>query len=211
MSSRDKASLITVAALLCVVVFIFAVHFGMKKLPWQAIIAIVYLVQGFIFMPKVAERYYNVNESEIGISKYVPLWNELQIFEPAIAVLSQFSMIITVILLAMSKLPLSIVGKFLGLRSTLAWGYNLTVVFIIALAITNFIFGFGFCKVLKNVNFMTIDCIGESVSKVELVYYVLLMLPVIRVCPIAAISDKLRVLVRCGYGTEEVQEFIEES
>lgn len=211
MSSRDKTSLITLVAIICVIAFGIVVHFGMSRIPWQIIIAVVYVIQCFLFMPKLAERYYSMNEAEIGISKYVPVWNELQIFDPVVALVSQVSIAITAVVFGLSKLPLEIVGRFLDIRSTLAWGYNMTVVFIIMLVITNFVIGFGFCRVLKNVNFMTMDCVGESVSKFELVYYVLLMLPVIRVCPIAAVSDKLRVLERCGYGMEEPQEFIEES
>lgn len=210
MSRRDKEKLIIIGSTVAVIAFVITIILGSSLIPWGVVAAIAAVAQCFLVVPRVASGYYELNQATIGSVRYIPIVNEIQIFSPIVAKLAIGGCILVALVFGLSCLPLSVVGAVLPMKSTIAWGYNTIVVGVMLLVILNFIFAIGLCSVLRNVNLMVLDCVGEKTSTLEVAFYVLMMLPVLRVCSLMSLLIKINMLIRFGYGTQETEEFIEE-
>lgn len=210
MSQTDKNKLTVLGIVILLILFIITVHYGMSFVPWYIIAVIAAVGEGFIYMPKISSSYHRLNNLDAPKSRFIPIWSEIQIMDPVYAKMCLGSIAISVLCLIGTQLPLEIISSFFSMRTTMAWGYNSLVVFICVLIVTNFIFGFGLCKILRAVNCMLLDCIGEPVWKLECVFYIVMLLPFIRVCALSMLNNKIDTLLNFGYGKEEIKKFIEE-
>jgi len=210
MSTRDKNKLIGFGAVIALILFCFCVHYGMLFVPLWAVTVIAVIVQCFFIVPSVMEKRYRLYSLESPrMFRFVPIVNEALVFDSPYSVISLASLPVCAVVFLVSKIPLSVVGDVLGMRATLAWGYNWTVIFVLVVVATNFIYGYGWCAVLRSTNSMLFECVGGRASKWEAGFYVLLLLPFVRIGPLMMVRSKMDSLFEFGYGTQETQTFKE--
>lgn len=210
MSRKDKDKLLILGTFVGVILLVITFYFGSKVVPWY-VIAIAVLVAEFgYFAPKVCKDYYELNKVKIGVSRWVPLYNELCMMEPhcVTATLVAGGAALTIFLVRF--IPNTVIGSLFGIKAGMFWGYNTVPIFIMALVVLDIIFGIGLCKVFRQVNYMIFDYTKAHVAKIECIYYLLLLLPLVRVCAIAALYSKTQMLIKTGYGYQDDQKFTQQ-
>lgn len=210
-SKCDRERLFVLLGFIFLISFCFAVHYGLSLVPWEILGGIAALVQMFYVMPQIVQRYYSLNKLEVTKQRYIPIWNEVMVCPSKIAYVALGGIVITAIAALLINFPLDIVGKFLGMHTTIAWGYNCTVATIIFMVITHFVLAVGLSIMFRCTNIMVYQCVGERpVWWIEWIYYVILFIPLVQIASLLAISNKQNTLIKFGFGLEENVKYVEE-
>ncbi len=191
MNKKDKdkiLKLLIITGLIAVTVFFM---FGLSRLSVQIILAVVVLLHYLFIAPNLCGHLYALYDQQIGITKWIPVVNEIQMFSGANYYAALAMSLISVIVFLLRFVPGSAVGSVFGLKAGMFWGYNITAVFIAVLVVTSFVFGFGFCRLLHQLNVLVMERYSASAGKLEtIVCYVLLLVPFIRICPLMVMWTK---------------------
>lgn len=191
MSKKDKEKmlkLLAVASLITITIFFM---FGLGSLPVYLILACVVLLHYVVVAPSLCKHIYSLYEQPLGFVRWIPIANEIELFSGGSYYAALIMSIFSVLVFLLRFLPNSVIGSLFGLRAGMFWGYNITAVLIVVLVITNFVFGFGFCRLLHELNVMVMDRYSAPAGKLEtLVCYVLLLIPFIRICPLMTMWTK---------------------
>lgn len=210
MSNRDRNKLIILGTALVLILMSIAFVVGTKIIPISIVVGATLIIQCFILAPSCNKGYCRVYSVEPKVSRYIPIWNEIQILSPITAIGTFIALLLSLCVFGVSKVPLSVIYKISGLHSMVNWGYNCVVVAIIILVIADFILGCGLIGVLRNVNAITSELFDGQISKVEIAYYFLAFIPFLRICYFIALNQKLKTLLDSNLLGEEDNEFEEE-
>ena len=191
MSKKDKEKilkLLIITGLIAVTIFFM---FGLGRLSVQIILAVVVFLHYLFIAPNLCGHLYALYDQPVGITKWIPVVNEIQMFSGANYYAALAMSLISVIVLLLRFVPSSVVGSVFVLQAGIFWGYNITAVLIAVLVVTSFVFGFGFCRLLHELNVLVMDRYSASAGKLEtIVCYVLLLVPFIRICPLMVMWTK---------------------
>lgn len=198
MNKKDKEQLLIVVFILAYILIALAFIFGTKIIPVQWISAAILLVQTFYIIPEVVRLYYNANGSKIGISRFIPFYQEICIFTPKIAVITLVTLIGGGISLLGIFVPYEVRASILGEHFALNSGYYCIRVAAVFFVLYDIFVGVGFSGVYRNIKNMLADLSKSylKASKFEMLCYVLLFLPVIRCAGLTFFFDKLNRLVK---------------
>lgn len=210
MSKKDKYKLLVLGAFIGMIALAILFYKGSRILPWYIVISVVLLAEFVYFAPRVCSNYYKLNKITIGFSKWVPLYNELRMMNSSWVNATVITFGVTCVLCALRFVPNSVIGKIFGFRAGMFWGYNIMPFIIIALVVLNIVFGLGLCAVFRNINSMIYEHLHTQSSRLEGIYYFLLLLPLVRICALATMLDKTQILLRTGYGYQDEQIFIKQ-
>lgn len=190
---RDQIVIIlaTVAAICLAVVFVVATDI----IPWWLLIGIVAVCQFVFVMPALCRDYYKINDSSAGFWRFIPLFNEIQMFSSGYAILAAVSTVFCIVVLLSSFVFTDLVGAIFGLKAGMFWSANCIVFFIICAVITNFIYAFGLCGVMRKVDMMSFDLLHIPSTKSDYIYYFLMMIPFIRLCSLFTLWDRVKILM----------------
>lgn len=210
MTKKDKEAFVIVFGLCGMVVFSILSCLYSSKIPWQLILFGVLIVQFVFVLPSLCKSYYKINQAEVGNWRFIPLWNEIQMFDSKFAIIAIIATVISFVILLSVFIPINIIEMILGSKMALTWGYNVLVIFIVAIFITNFIYSFGLCGVLRNLNLMAFEKLNSRTGIFENVYYLLLLIPFIRVCSLIIMRSKANMLLEAGVGDEKEVKFVKQ-
>lgn len=210
MSSRDKNKLIILGALIgCILISVFFI-FATKAVPIWLVVGILVFLECFVLVPMVSSKYYEVHGMKDSWTRWIPIWNEIQIVDPKAAYGTLICGILAVLALVASKLPLDVVAKIFSLQTMFSWGSNCMVFSFIFLAVANLFLGLGIMGVLKSVNRRLIEKLNVRFNAgIEAVYCVLALIPFVRLGTLVTINQKLDSLIQ-SIATERKQEFVRE-
>lgn len=208
MSSKDKNGLIILATTVGLIILCVFFYFSTLAIPAWILAAGSLILQCFVCVPAVSEKYYKVYKSRIGMSRYVPLWNEISLMSSGVAVTVVIEVVVLVLTFIASRIPISVVGSVLGVQAGIQWGYNCVVIMIVLLIALDLTIGFGLSGVLKNVNRMLATELSIRFTVIEGVYYLLAFIPCVRVCFFVAVNDKLKSLLVALQKGSVKQEFV---
>ena len=110
MNKKDKDKLFILAFILVYIGLFIAFCLGTVKIPFTWLIISVLLIHYVILLPRADRLYYQVHESQIGCSRFIPIWNEISIFSGKWAIMS----LISYVLVTLSALALFVPSSFLA-------------------------------------------------------------------------------------------------
>lgn len=116
---------------------------------------------------------------------------------------------ICIFVLALMLVPGRILESVLGPARAMQWGFNVMAVFIVLVVVTNFIYAFGLCGVLRNANLICYEQLNFEATKLEFIYYLLLLVPIIRICGLLNIRDKVNLLLNANIGYRDESKFVQ--
>lgn len=210
MNKKDKLQL----QQLGIIGFIFAfaaICLGFtKKIPWGYIAIAVLAIQYVFVAPKLCSKYYKLHEQNIGFQRFIPVWNELQMFSGWVFYASLVATIIAAVSVLATQIPNDVIGGIFGLKAGMFWGYNSSAVAIIIVFIASCFYGIGFCQVLFNINMFILELYDTEAGKLETVAYSLvLFVPFLRIGPMLGMWSKVVALARLDK-KEDTSVFIEQ-
>ncbi len=208
MRKIDINQLISGFAIIFFVMVAYFMCMGTRNIPWVVIVTVVLVVQYVFVIPSLCKSYYIINQENAGLWRYIPLWNEIQMFSHNYAVVSSIATVACAALFCLRFLPSSVIGGIFGDRAGMMWGYSATVIFIIALVVTNFIYAFGLCSVMRNVNTISYEHLNVKTSKVEGIYYFMMMIPLLRLGSLLNLRDKVKILQFSNYGYKDDTKYV---
>jgi hypothetical protein len=183
---------------------------GLKNVPVTWIGVGILVMQYFVLLPIICDKYYKAYNNKIGISRFIPIWNEISLFNGKVAVLSLVSYVLLLCVGLTVLIPSSVIDSVFGdyvMFNFYVWVMRAEIILVIFNAV---ITGIGYLSVNRNVNQLHSNLIGKDtkISFVEVVFYVLYFVPIIRVAPVSHLLDRLNKLVVLNnyrYVQEDVQ------
>lgn len=204
MNRKDRDNMLILGTLLSFIILFLFFNFITKKMYFIVIAGIIMCIQTFVIIPFICKYYYEVNKFEIGLSRFIPFYQELTIFPKPLANILACMWIGAAILFMIITLgsKSGLIGTIFGLEIIVnieqSFGDILANLLAIIIIVSNFMIGAGFTQVRKDVNRIDIEFSGyvKKRSAVELLYYVLLYIPIMRVVPLCNIWNTLLKLVK---------------
>lgn len=213
MNQNDQNKFVILGFLLGVIALFAFFTYTTKSLPTWIFITLIFAVQTFIVTPMVCKYYYQVNDSEIGFSRFIPFYQNVCIFNqiPAIMVVVIF---VIMLVAAIGFLPLDIFIAILGEHNAMQLGTIAANTEIIMAVLYNVVTGVGLFSVFRDVNYIDLQFTGNSRhSKSEVINYFLIFIPCIRCIALSMLLNRLMKLAKLNDyrvgDDEEVDEYYE--
>lgn len=214
MNENDKNKFIILGFLLGAIgLFAFFV-FSTKLIPIWIFCSLIVGVQTFFITPAICKLYYSVNDSEIGISRFIPFYQNICIFGQVSATIALIILVL-MLLAGLGFLPLgffqTLFGEYVALNMST---YALRVELLLLVAY-NIVVGIGFFGVFRDVNLIHLRFMDTNKhSKFEVVYYILLFIPIIRGVSLSSLYNRLYSLEKLNqysqYNSDEDEELFED-
>lgn len=208
MSSKDKGSIVVVISIGLAILGSILIPRNTVNIPWVIVVAILLLVQYVFILPNLCENWYKVNQAKAEFWRYIPLINEIQMFDRTPALLASILTGLCCFVLVLLLIPTSVLSAVFGDTMAMGWGFNVIAIFIVLAVITNFVYAFGLCGVLRSANMICYEQLNSEPTKTEFIYYLMLMLPFIRICGLLNIRDKINLLVSANVGYKDESKFV---
>lgn len=193
MSRKDRESLLIVAFFVACIALVFVVFFTSRSINPIYLAGALVFMEVFIMFPIIDKWYYHAMSSKIGVSRFIPIWNELCLFSPKIATTTIVLWVVEAILFLFSLLNIEFYESFLGAHLAM----NVTdfiirglIIVFIALAVVR---GIGLCQVCNATNRMVSDLLGVQyrIKVTTILAYVSLFIPIVRITGIGLIYNNL--------------------
>mgnify|MGYP002798534839 CR=1 FL=1 len=193
MSRKDRESLLIVAFFVACIALVFVVFFTSRSINPIYLAGALVFMEVFIMFPIIDKWYYHAMSSKIGVSRFIPIWNELCLFSPKIATTTIVLWVVEAILFLFSLLNIEFYESFLGAHLAM----NVTdfiirgfIIVFIALAVVR---GIGPCQVCNATNRMVSDLLGVQyrIKVTTILAYVSLFIPIVRITGIGLIYNDL--------------------
>lgn len=210
MNENDKNKFLILGFLVGVIALFAFFTFSTKMLPVWIFIALIFAVQTFIIVPMICKYYYNVNDSYIGFSRFIPFYQNICIFSrvPAILICIVFALML---IAGIGLIPLDIFQTILGEYRVLQLSTISINAEIILILIYNIITGIGYFGVFRDVNLIHLQFTNTTKhSRFEVVNYILLFIPCIRCIALSMLLNRLTVLDKLNNYRIDEDEEIEE-
>lgn len=196
MNKSDKDKLVI---LLVIVLYIAMTVFfirGTKKIPWYLIIISLVAIEYLIAQPRLCKLYYQANNQQIGFTRFIPVWNEVAIFEQVDAILALVSYLVLALVFILFFLPADTVVSLMGEHIALNYGTYVIRAIFICLLINSIIVGIGFLHVTRNIKIMHKTLThGYANFSTGIITVVFGFLPIIRTLAVMNLMNALTKLV----------------
>lgn len=194
---EDKTKLFIVCITVVIIAIIATIYFGTRLVPLKIVGAVALLIELLVCMPYICKNYYWVKGYNVKFWM-IPYVNVIQCFSSVIAILSIPVTLLTLFFFFFMKIPAPIM-KIVGEEILLSMSENAIIIGILCYALLSILWGIGYSAVLKETKGMLEEITGGKASKLEIMYYVLLFMPILRVCGLVVIASNLSRLKRMGY------------
>lgn len=211
-SKQDKDKLIILGVILFIIVFCAAVFWGVRLIPFKWIILVTVLTELFVLMPFICKMYYSVHGIDAGIKPWLPGINIISVFDSVIAIATLILGIFVLALAFFVFAPVEMYMNFIPQAIALDFPSFVAGLFIITLVVLNLLLGYGYLRVLFNVNKFLNEFYHARQSRASVVMYVFLFFPIIRVCGLSYIYTSLHTLTNAKFvtGQEVTHDLVEE-
>lgn len=170
---------------------------GTRIIPLRYLFLVILLIQYFYTVPTICKNYYAVKGSIAKWDRFIPFWNEITIFSPKIAITTIISYVLLIIGVAGLFVPTETINNIFGEAFMYNYGDWVIRYLAVAVIINDVVIAIGYYKVMREVSFMHQQLIGRAkVVKLEVLYYVLLFIPMLRLVSLSFMLDRLNKLVR---------------
>lgn len=210
-SKDDQGKLIIVGVFALLIAIIAAIYTGTRYVPLYVIGAMALAFELLFCMPYICKQYYWLKGYDIKFWP-IPYVNVIQCFSAPISLASIVFTVLGVFGIIFLKLPLSVL-KLFGEDFIIIWSDRAFFAGIISLIVVSILWGVGYSLILKESHYMIYEATGGRSSRLEIFYYILLFLPILRVCGLVAIVSTLSRLKSMGYYEgiiEDEESYIEE-
>lgn len=201
-NKSDMGSLICIAFLIGFVAMVIAFYFGSKLINPIILGAFIAILEHFILTPTTNKLYYQANDLEPSILRFIPLWGEIQMFSGKIAIITLVSEIITALIGVITVIGPSTVFAFAGMEFALHAGNYVIGLGIIAVIAVNVFRGLGFFSVVRDIDSMTRKIYKSSKGTISKTYKTLQIvigfIPLARSVTLVLCYEDLVRLVRCN-------------
>lgn len=199
-SDRDK--IIIVGVLLAIIALVFFVFHFTRFIP-LGYIAAIFIVLMFVESIVISKKYFDLYNVEYKVTPYIPIYNSISTFPKGLSILLIINTIIWVILGLLMLLPGSVIAK-LGLDAAMTVNTSIGAFFIFLFILEFLIYGFGYCSILRDTKGMLYEVTGVRASSMDLVYYLLLLVPLFNTLGMTLIITNLNKLANLNYHAGDV-------
>ena len=202
LNRRDRDNIIIVSVLLAIIAFVaFIFHFT-RFIPLKYIVAI-FIVFMFVESAIISKKYLEVYSVNGGIGDYIPLWNSINTFPKVVSILFIINTIIWAVLGVLLLLPANVLSIF-GLDMALSINTTIGAFFIFTFITEFLIYGIGYCCILRDVKWMLYEVTGLTGSYTDIIYYILLLIPLFNTLGMTLIITNLNKLRNKNYHVGDV-------
>lgn len=212
MDTKDKNSLMFVAYGVALILFFLLVTKLSDTVNALYILIAFLLVQQFYRIPKLVEYYYEMKGSEVGLERYIPVYNETLLMSKFYSI-AYIATSIGVVLCGVGVYLLPKISKdftFDGLSAVLASTDKLIYCAIFLVLLMSFLRGLAYVELVKDVYYTNADIMDRDETKLGIcgrITYVLVFIPILRLLGILYLDNLLQVIVEfVGYTEDEEEE-----
>lgn len=197
MNRNDKDKLIILGFFIGFILVAVGLIVGTKRIPVKFIFVIMLAIQYLIAVPRICKDYYEVKGAHAKWDRFIPFWNEITIFNSKIAILTIISYVLLIIGVVGVFVPTEVINNLFGEAFMYNFGdWVLRYIAVIVIA-NDIITALGYYKVMRDVNVMHQQLIRRAQTvKLEVLYYFLLFIPMIRLISLCFLMDRLNKLNR---------------
>lgn len=197
MNKNDKDKIMILVFLVAFILISVCMIKGTKIIPFRYLLLAVLLIQYIYVVPTICKNYYTVKGATAKWDRFIPFWNEVTIFSPKLAILTLISYLLIIIGLLCLFIPTETINNIFGEAFMYNYGDWIIRYLALTLIASDIVTAIGYYKVMRDVSFMHQQLIGKAkVMKLEVLYYVLLFIPMIRLVSLSFILDRLNKLNR---------------
>lgn len=212
MNKNDKNSILIIVYVvaLAALAFVFCNTTKFINPFWLGVIMVV--TEVFYLYPKVVKNYWAVFPAEIGARRFIPVYNELCLFDSKSAIITTISWVIMLVVGGIFLMPLPWLSGIVGDIAALDLPYILLRILIVLLIVNCIYRGVLLLKVYKEVKEWHKDLYGYSkaMKLMDVFAVISLFLPLVKSIGLFKISSYLEILVDNGYVLEETEDEYEE-
>jgi hypothetical protein len=164
---------------------------------------LVLLYQQLYVIPRVSKLYCKLNNLEYNNGRFIPLWNEYQIFTPSLGRITLIVGLILIFMLILAIIPLSgiivftqLVNTVLGESASMTYVFYLLLFSIVVYIVLNVIRGMGFIEIKRYVERVYFINFGTPPGKLfNKFQYLMFFFPFLRTLALALLSETLTKMV----------------
>lgn len=212
MNKGDKNSILIITYVLALVAVALVFCNTTKYINpfWLGVLLL--LLENFYLYPKIVKSYWSIFPAEIGIRRFIPVYNELCLFESQNAILVAISWGAIALVCGIFLLPLPLLGNVVGDVAALDLPYTLFKIFLVLVIINCIYRGVLLLRVYKEVKEWHKDLYGyaKAIKIIDVIAIISLFLPLAKSIGLFKISSYLSILCDNGYVLEEQEDEYEE-
>lgn len=194
----DKNALLIVGVLVGMLILIAVFYHGVRYIPLSWLAIGIMLVELLFIMPSVCQLYYKLYNANIGILRFIPLYNALKVFPGFIsmAVLVCLGVIVVTGLIAFGPAMFVTNSNAVFIMNL---SYNAVGIILIECAIFSILLGIGYTVVVRDVRQMRNELTHAKVSAMEIIYLVFVYVPFLRAFALLNLYSSMTMLLSNGY------------
>lgn len=207
MNKSDRDKMLVVGFLLAFILVAVGFIFGTQAIPVKWIAIAIIIIQAFYAVPRAGYLYYKALGQELGVQRFIPLWNEIMMFSGKYPILVLSTWVAFALVYSVTFVPGTVVESVLGSFVALQYGYWAARIAIVILVVNNFILGAAYVSVFRDTKTMQADLTKDrsGVRKTDVMYYVMMYVPIVRCASIVVLCDRLSKLVLLnGYCADQI-------
>lgn len=196
---EDQESLIKIGLVAAFVAVLFVSLWLHKSMPAYILGIVIILWQQIFVIPSLSKGYHTILEAEDNWKRFIPIWNEVRIYPPVIAIVVLVFAIPMGLLLMISFLSylfpetLTSIGSFVlgSVKGRVLSFYTLlwALILVIPLSIAQ---GAGYFAVKQRVDSIYLTQFKYTVKLAEHIQYILLFFPFARLYSLFFIESRVR-------------------
>lgn len=217
---KNKATLLTAAIGLGVLIFIASSWFFTQKIPLKYIIICALIIEVFVAMPYLNIQYYKLQNVEMGYKKFIsfiPYLNYTVSVSPIIEIICHI--LFGIFLLVCTSLFFPNVYSFLGEIELLRLIDKSSLYIVILLLLLNIVIGVGLYQVTSDINKIYNKAFPsgqfkKSMKFIEKVYrcipfleIILLIIPIGRAIPLLSGADRAYTMTNIGLNISNIKDY----
>lgn len=182
---KEKDNLIILMYFIFCGALVVLVRTGVEFIHPLVPFGIMIAAQQLYVIPKIIDRYYDLNDWYVGLEKYIPIWNEAQLLDRKYKTIFLVLNVLFILCVGGIFIDTTLVGKFLP--QNVAMEFNNTMIYAsIASGLVLCIFrGYAYSMLMNEINNINRNFVGHLDTKdkwsfVDGLTYVTYFIPVIR-------------------------------
>lgn len=207
MRKADKNNLVVLGVIVGFFLLFIAFYFGTKFVPLRLLVPVCLLFEYLYATPKLATEFGKMLEYDPGVSKWIPIVNQFQMFTGAVKVSAYITLIGAVAMFVGATVPMDVIARLLGEYQAMNLPYKLLFFGVVSFIVNTIIVGIGLVSVINEINYTYLEKFRKRYAPGYL-NIVMMFVPLVRVCGILSL---ISVIESCNQAEDyDDTEFYEE-
>lgn len=205
MSKNDKSNLIILATMIGIILLIFSFNILTVSIPITVLLIAIGLMSLFI-IGVITKKYLSIYGINSSFDAYIPIYNLLHVFTPALARATLILFGICIVLVCVSAIHATIFMSIFGEVTAYKIVSEIPRLILLSILILWIVISTGLVILLKDVREMLTEIHQSKQPMLELIYYVIMYLPFASLASYAFTVVELNKVISAGYHPGDISD-----